>query len=164
MGQPLLHRTLQHFPSHSESSHDLALTSRQPPAFHLALCPDSSVSLRHAGLRTFGLAIPLAHALSLCSLSQFSSVQSLSRVRRFANPWTAARQASLSFTNSWSLLSLMPIELVMPSNHLILCHPLLPPSVFPTSGSFPVSQLFESGSQSIGLSASASVLPMNTQD
>ena len=64
---------------------------------------------------------------------QFSSVQSLSRVRLFAAPWTAARQASLSITNSQSLLKLMSIEWVMPSNHLILCHPLLlPPSIFPS--------------------------------
>ena len=62
----------------------------------------------------------------------FSSVQSLSRVRLFATPWTAACQASLSITNSWSLLKLMSIESVMPSNHLILCRPLLlPPSIFP---------------------------------
>ena len=59
-----------------------------------------------------------------------SSVQSLSRVRLFVTPRIAARQASLSITNSWSLLKLMSIESVMPSNHLILCHPLLPPSVF----------------------------------
>ena len=64
----------------------------------------------------------------------FNSVQSLSRVRLLATPWTAARQASLSITNSWSLLKLMPIELVMPSNHLILCRALLflppiPPSI-----------------------------------
>ena len=60
-----------------------------------------------------------------------SSVQSLSRVQLFATPWTAACQASLSITNSWSLLKLMSIELVMPSNHLILCHPLLLlPSIF----------------------------------
>ena len=60
-----------------------------------------------------------------------SSVQSLSRVQLFVTPWTAARQASLSFTNSWSLLKLMSIESATPSNHLILCHPLLPlPSVF----------------------------------
>ena len=57
--------------------------------------------------------------------SQFSSVQSLSHVRLFATPWTAPSQASLSITNSWSLLKLMSIESVMPSNHLILCHPLL---------------------------------------
>ena len=64
---------------------------------------------------------------------QFSSVQSLSRVQLFATPWTAACQASQSITNSQSLLKLMSIELVMPSNHLILCRPLLlPPSIFPT--------------------------------
>ena len=64
----------------------------------------------------------------------FSSVQSLSRVRLFATPWIAARQATLSITNSWSLPKLMSIESVMPSSHLILCHPLLflppiPPSI-----------------------------------
>ena len=63
---------------------------------------------------------------------QFSSFQLLSRVRLFVTPWTAARQASLSITNSWSLLKLMPIEVVMPSSHLILCHPLLLPSIPPT--------------------------------
>ena len=63
----------------------------------------------------------------------FSSVQLLSRVRLFATPWTVARQASLSITNSWSLLILMSIESVMPSNHLIFCPPLLlPPSIFPS--------------------------------
>ena len=62
---------------------------------------------------------------------QFSSVQSLSRVRLFVTPWTAAHQASLSVTNSQSLFKLMSIELVMPSNNLILCHPLLLlPSIF----------------------------------
>ena len=61
-----------------------------------------------------------------------TSVQSLSRVRLFPTPWTAAHQPSLFITNSRSLLKLMSIELVMPSNHLILCHPLLlPPSIFP---------------------------------
>ena len=63
----------------------------------------------------------------------FSSVHSLSRVRLFATPWTAAHQATLSITNSWSLLKLLSIESVMPSNYLILCRPLLlPPSVFPS--------------------------------
>ena len=71
--------------------------------------------------------------LTHCSSDQFSSVQSLSHVWLFAAPWTAAHQASLSITNSWSLLKLMPIELVMPSNHLILCRPLpLLPSIFPS--------------------------------
>ena len=61
------------------------------------------------------------------------SVQSLSHVQLFATPWTAAQQASLSINNSWNLLKLMSIESVMPSNHLILCHPLLlPPSIFPS--------------------------------
>ena len=65
---------------------------------------------------------------------QFGSGQSVSCVQLFATPWTAAHQASLSITNSWSLLKLMSIELVMPSNHLILCRPLLlwpsiPPSI-----------------------------------
>ena len=63
----------------------------------------------------------------------FSTVQLLSRVRLFAIPWSAARQASLSITNSWSLLKIMSTESVMPSNHLILCHPLLLlPSIFPS--------------------------------
>ena len=91
---------------------------------------------------------------------QFSSVQSLSHVQLFATPWTAACQASLSITNSRSLLKLMSIKLVMPSNHLILCLPfLLLPSSLPASGSFLMSRLFASGGQSIGVSASKSVLP-----
>ena len=66
-------------------------------------------------------------------MSIFQSVQSLSHVRLFVTLWTSARQASLSITNSQSLLKLMSIELVMPFNHLILCHPLLlPPSIFPS--------------------------------
>ena len=91
-------------------------------------------------------------------------VQSLSHVQLFATPWTAACQASLSFTMAQSLLKLMSIESVMPSNHLILCHPfLLLPSFFPRVFSR-VSQFFSSCGQSIGVSASASVLPMNIQD
>ena len=66
-------------------------------------------------------------------LNSFSSVQSLSHVQLFATPWTVAHQASLSITNSRSLLKPMSIESVMPSNHLIVCHPLLlPPSIFPS--------------------------------
>ena len=65
-------------------------------------------------------------------MHQFNSVQSLSHVWLFVTPWTTAHQASLSVTSSWSLLKLMSIELVMPSNHLILCLPLLLlPSIFP---------------------------------
>ena len=77
------------------------------------------------------LALPVN--MKICLIYQFSSVPSLSHFRLFATPWTAARQASLSFTISWSLCKLMSIELVMPSNHLILCCPLLLlPSIFPS--------------------------------
>ena len=80
-------------------------------------------------------------------------------------PWTAAHQASLSITNSQSPPKPMSTESVMPSNHLLLCHPLIfPLSPFPASGSFQTSQFFTSGGQGIGVSASTSVLPMNTQD
>ena len=105
-----------------------------------------------------------SHFLFLCTIayiSQFSSVQSLGHVWLFVTPWTAAHQASLSITNSQSLLKLMSIDSVMPSNHLILCRPLLlPPSIFPSIRIFP-NEFFASGGQNIG--ASASVLPMNIQ-
>ena len=92
---------------------------------------------------------------------QFSSVQ----FRLLATLWTAALQPSLSITNSQSLLKLMSIESEMPSNHLILCVPFSSHlQSFPASGSFPVSQSFTSGGQSIEISASTSVLPMNIQD
>ena len=72
-------------------------------------------------------------ASSKLSTKNTSSIQLLSHVLLFATPWTVAHQASLSIINSQSLLKLMPIESVMPSNHLILCHPLLPPaSIFPS--------------------------------
>ena len=75
----------------------------------------------------------LCFTIDLLSLLFFSSVQSLDRVRLFVTPWTAAHQASLSITNSPSLLKLKSIKLVMPSNHLILCRPLLLlPSIFPS--------------------------------
>ena len=94
-----------------------------------------------------------------------SSVQfSRSVVSDSATPRTAARQVSLSINNTQSLLKLMPIESMMPSNHLILCRPLLlPPSIFPSIRIFS-KEFFKSGGQSIGISASASVLPMNIQD
>ena len=92
---------------------------------------------------------------------QFSSVQALSHVQLFVTPWTAACQASLSITNSWSLLKLMSIELDI-SFSVISFYPCL--QSFPASGSFPMTQFFTSGSQSSGASASASVLPMNIQD
>ena len=81
----------------------------------------------------FNLHSPLSDVEHLCG----SSVPLLSHVQLFVTPWTAARQASLSITNSWSLLRLMSIESVMPSDHLILCYPLLLlPSVFPSIGVF----------------------------
>ena len=97
----------------------------------------------------------------LLSSGQFSrSVLSDSLV----TPWTAACQASLSITNPQSLLKPMSIESVMPSNHLILCHPLhLLPQSSPASGSLPMIQFFESCGQSIGVSASASALPANKE-
>ena len=103
---------------------------------------------------------------SLERVVSFASVHSLNHVQLFVIPWTAEQQASLSITtHSRSLLILTSIELVMPSNHLILFHPLfLLPSIFPSIRSFPKSQFFTSGGQNIGVSASASVLPMNIQD
>ena len=107
--------------------------------------------------RVFGIQVYKAN--------QFSSVQSLNRVWFFATQWIAARQASLSITNSQSSLKLMSIESVMPSSHLMLCRPLLllspiPPSIRVFSNE---SALCTSG-QSTGVSALASVLPMYTQD
>ena len=83
-----------------------------------------------AGIQTHGV---LLQPECLSFKLWFSSVESLCPVQLFVTPWTAARQASLSITNSWSLLKLMSFELVMPCNHLILCCPLLPPPlIFPS--------------------------------
>ena len=98
-------------------------------------------------------------------LGSFNTVQSFSRVWFFMTPCTAAQQASLSSTNPQSLLKLMSIVPVMPNNHLILCHPLLLlPSIFPSIRVFSMGQFFASGGQSIGVSDSPSVLPINIQD
>ena len=95
----------------------------------------------------------------------YTHTQSLSRLWLFATPWTAAHQASLSITNSRSPPKPMSIESVMPSNHLILCRPLLLHlQSFPASGSYQLTRHFPSGGQSIGVSASTSVPPMNIQD
>ena len=95
----------------------------------------------------------------------FSSVQSLGCVWLFATPCTAASQASLTITNSQSLPKLVSTESVMSSDHLILyCPLLLLPSIFPSIGVFSSESVLRSGGQSIGVSASALVLPINIQD
>ena len=97
-------------------------------------------------------------------IKKFSVQFTWSVVSDSATPWTAAHQASLSIINPRSLIKLMSIQSVMPSNHLILCHPLLlQPSFFWSIRSFQMSQFFISGGQSIRVSASASVFPMNIQ-
>ena len=97
------------------------------------------------------------------NISRFSSIQSLNRVRLFATPWIAARQASLSITISRSSLRLTSIESVMPSSHLILCRPVSScPQSLPASGSFPIIQLFAWGGQSTGVSALTLFLLKNT--
>ena len=94
----------------------------------------------------------------------FSFVQPLSQVWLSATPWTAACQAFLSITNSWSLLKLMSINSVMPSNHLILsCPLLLLPLIFSSIRVFPIELFVASGGQTIEVSVSTSVLPMNIQ-
>ena len=100
----------------------------------------------------------------LCILSLFSSVQSLSRVRLFVTPWTAARQASLSITNSQSPSKPTSIESMMPSNHLIICRPLLLPSIFPSIRVFSYELALRIRWPKYWSSASTSVLPMHTQD
>ena len=103
--------------------------------------------------------------LGIQELILLSSVQLLSCVRLFATPWTAAHHASLSITNSHSLLKLMSTESVMLSNHLILCCPLLlPPSIFPSIGVFSNESVLCIRWPNIGVSASESVFSMNIQD
>ena len=131
--------------------------STQWPGFiHCRIVPPHLGAVILTGLCLFSIYFPLSHiqffrftsirwvsslgSLADCAICQQGlvlSVQLLSRVRRFATPWTAAHQASLSITNSWSLLKLMSIKSAMPSNHLILCSPLLPPpSIFPSNRIF----------------------------
>ena len=101
----------------------------------------------------------------ICPHYFFISVQLLNCVQLFETPRTAAHQASLSITNSQRLLKLMSIESLMLSNHLFICDPfLLRPSIFPSIRVFSKSQFFTSSGQSIGVSVSASVFPMNIRD
>ena len=105
------------------------------------------------------------HLIYFCCYYFHVVVQSLSHVWLLATPWTAAHQASLSFSLSQGLLKIVSVESVMPSNHLILCRPLLLlPSIFPSIRVFFSESVLPSGGQSIGVSASASVLLMNIQD
>ena len=149
--------------------------------FFLTHLPFPLLTLLLLFFKVFSHFFPLATIffytlLSLCPHGRPSScdtgwrllivVQLLSHVQLFVIPWTAACQASLSFTISWSLLKLiLSIESVMLSNHLILCHPPFSscPQSFLASGCFPTSQLFKSGGQSTGALASATVLPVNIQ-
>ena len=95
---------------------------------------------------------------------QFSLVQLLSRVQLFATLWTAAHQASLSLTMSWSLPKFTSIALVMPSSHLIFWHPLLLlSSIFPSIRDFSSESAIQKDDQNIGALASASVFPMSIQ-
>ena len=111
------------------------------------------------------LALPISSLVEFSSWMKLSSVQSLSHVQLFATPLTAACQASLSISKSHSLLKLVSVVLVMPSNRLIHCRSLLlPHSIFPSIRVFLMSQFFTSSGQSIRVSASTSVLSVNIQD
>ena len=148
-------------PGTESSQHTLAVGTSAPQGGLYYYPHFPGVILKHWDLNQEfllqGVLFPLVGNLVLFS-------QSLSRVRLFASLWTAAHQASLSFTIIWSLPKFMSIESVMPSNHLILCRPLLLQlQSLPASGSFLMSRLFTSSGQNIGDSASASVLPKNIQ-
>ena len=112
------------------------------------------------------MTLPAVNEISFCFKSGQHQFSSVTHVRLFATPRITAYQASLPITNSWSLPKLMSIESVMPSSHLILLSSPSPScrQSLPASGSFPVSWLFTWSGQSIEVSASASVLPMNIQD
>ena len=113
--------------------------------------------------KTKGMLQLICFCVSTCiSIIMYYIFQLLSHVQLFVTQWTAEHQASLSFTISQSLLRLMSIESVMPSNHHPLSSPS--PSIFPSIMVFPMSQFFTSGGQSIGASASASIFPMNIQN
>ena len=124
-----------------------------------------SCSVVSDSLRPHGLYSPWNSPCQNTGVGSHISSIKFSCIRLFVTPRTAAHQASLSITNSQSPPKLISIESVMPSNHFIPCCPLLLlPSIFPNIRSFQMSQLFTSVGQNIGVSASTSVLPMNTQD
>ena len=120
----------------------------------------------------YGTSNPMEHnsAVKINELIRITTCVNLQRIvccsvpkscLTLCDPMDVARQAPLSSTIFWSLFKLGAIQLVILSNHLILCHPLLLPSVFPSTGVCPVSRPFTSGGQSIGASALATVLPVN---
>ena len=131
----------------------------------ICCCGCCSVAKSCPTLQSCGLSTSSSSVLHYFPV-QFSSVQLLSRVGLFVTLWTVACQASLSITKSWSLLRLMSIgSVMMPSNHLILCHSLLlPPSIFPSIRVFSNESVPSIRWPSIEVSASVSVLPMNIQD
>ena len=156
----LLFHSCRHERSHSVKSKSTESGARCP-----VFTSQMPLGISAAMGKLFNLSVPQSPHLQSRDTNGIyfiSSVQSLSHDRLFVTPWTAACQAFLSITNSWSLLKLTSIESVMPSNHFILVVPFSCLQSFPASGSFPMSQFFLSGGQSIG--ASASVLPMNIQD
>ena len=111
----------------------------------------------------------LNHPVNTLKPTEFYTLNFLlfshSVISNYVTPWTAAQQASLSFTISWSLLKLMSLELMMPSNHLTLCCSLCScPQSLPASWSFPMNQLFPSAGQIIGASPLTSVFPINIKD
>ena len=122
---------------------------------------DEDMPHQHVNAERQEIRVPSLLILLFSHSVKFSSVQSLSHVWLFATPWTAARQASLSITNSQSSLRLTSMML---SSRLILCRPLLLcPQSLSASESFPMSQLFQWGGQSTGVSALASFLPKKSQ-
>ena len=130
-------------------------------------CSTPGLPVHHQLLEFTQTHVPFSSCLQSFPASGSFLISQFSRsvVSNFATQWTAACQSSLSITSSWSLLKLMSIKSVMPPDHLILCCPCsFCLQSFLASGSFPINQFFTSGGQSIGTSASASVLPMNIQD
>ena len=124
-----------------------------------------SVILILASWTEFGSYFSFFYPLEQCLKCIFSlSFSCIVMSDSIATPWTVTRQAPLSFTISWSLPKFISIASVMPSSHLILwCFLLLLSSIFPTSGTFPMSRLFASDDQNTRASASTSVLPVNIQ-
>ena len=127
-GFPVLH----YLPEFAQTHVHWVGDAINPPHPLFSPSPPTLSLFQHQGLfQWVSSSLQVAKVLELQHQSVSQSVQLLSRVQLFATPWTAARQASLSITNSWSLVKLMSIESVMPASLFIICHPLLLPSIFP---------------------------------